>query len=175
MIERLLRMDSNPLTCTHVNQLLHMTHEVGMTEGFFNYYFLSPPADHVYALQGLLSEPFQKETTAGLSSLGQLRWGLHRFFIDALLYFGGVRNAYEELSQKAYEDIVGFFAAKRFDADRMAARGPVLPFHAIPADDRYLIAELACKAYSPMAEGTELLLEFLLLKAYEERGGETKN
>jgi hypothetical protein len=52
----------------------------------------------------------------------------------------------------------------------MIARGAVLPFHKIPADDRYLIAELACKAYSPMAEGTELLIESVLLKAYSDRG-----
>jgi hypothetical protein len=52
----------------------------------------------------------------------------------------------------------------------MSTRGVALPFHAIPVDDRYLIAELACKAYSPLDAGTELLIERVLFKAYKELG-----
>jgi hypothetical protein len=53
----------------------------------------------------------------------------------------------------------------------MRARGPVLPFHPIAADDRYLIAEIACKAYSPVGDGDVLLIEAMLLRAFQERGG----
>jgi len=170
VIERLLGMESNPLTCTHANQLLHMTCELGMSDGFFRYYLADRPKEHPYAWERLLSEPFPGDL-AGVSSLRQLRWGLHRFFTDALLYFGSLRNAYEVLGNETHQRILEFFREKRLDPEGMAARGPVLPFHSIPADDRYLIAELACKAYSQIEQGTELLLEFILLKAYRERGG----
>ena len=169
VIDRLLRLQTNVLTCTHVNQLLHMTNELGMTEDFFNYYFLSAPGNHPYAWKTLLMESFD-ENGQGIRTLGQIRWGLRRFFTDALLYFRSIRDAYEKLSQKSTSELVEFFAKKCFDSKAMASRGLVLPFHAIPADDRYLIAELACKAYSPLEKGTELLIEFVLLKAYQDRG-----
>jgi hypothetical protein len=169
VIERLLRMESNQLTCTHVNQLLHMTHEVGMTDEFFNYYFLESPSNHPYAWKNLLTEPFEVNG-GGVRSLRQVRWGLERFFTDALLYFGSVRDAYEKLGKKSTKELFELFAKRRFDSEGMTARGMALPFHAIPVDDRYLIAELACKAYSPLEKGTELLIEFVLLKAYQERG-----
>ncbi len=160
VIERLLRMESDPLPCTHLNQLLHMMHEVGMTDGFFTYYF---------HLGGSLAGTTLANGT-GIKSLEQICSGLQRFFTDALLHFGGVRIAYEQLARMSYKELLDLFAARRFDPDGMGARGAVLPFHAIPADDRYLIAELACKAYSPMAEGTELFIESVLLKAYKDRG-----
>jgi hypothetical protein len=170
IIDRLLKMEVNPLTCTHVNQLLHMTHELGMTEDFFHYYFLSQPTEHPYSWNNLLPQ-LPKLNGAGLNLLPQLQWGLHRFFTDALLYFGTVRDAYEDLSKKSTPQILDYFAKRRIGSDALEARGPVLPFHAIPVDDRYLIAELACKAYSPLEKGTELLIELILLKAYQERGG----
>jgi hypothetical protein len=48
VIERLLRMESDPLPCTHLNQLLHMMHEIGMTDGFFAYYFSSQAKNHLH-------------------------------------------------------------------------------------------------------------------------------
>jgi hypothetical protein len=169
VIERLLNMESNPLTCTHMNQLLHMMHEVGMSEGFFAYYFLAAPQDHPYEWKNLLPEPLDAHPE-GVRTLRQMRWALQRFFTDALLYFGSVRDAYEKLGSKSAEEIAEFFAKRRFDSQGMSARGVALPFHAIPVDDRYLIAELACKAYSPLEAGTELLIELVLYKAYQERG-----
>jgi len=169
VIERLLKMEPNPLTCTHVNQLLHMTHEVGMTDNFFNYYFLIEPSNHPYAWRSLLTEPFEAND-GGIRSLRQIRWGLLRFFTDALLYFRSVRDAYEKLGRWSTADILDFFAKKCFDLEGMSTRGVTLPFHAIPVDDRYLIAELAYKAYSPLEKTTELLIESVLLKAYQDRG-----
>jgi hypothetical protein len=89
VIERLLNMGANPLTCTHLNQLLHMMHEVGMSDGFFNYYFVAEPRNHPYASKTLLSEPFEANA-GGVQSLRQIRWALQRFFTDGLLYFGSV-------------------------------------------------------------------------------------
>ena len=69
-----------------------------------------------------------------------------------------------------YEQITSFYSSKRYDTAEMQTRGPVLPFNEIPADDRYLIAELACKAYSPRKGSAESLLEAELLKAYKACG-----
>jgi hypothetical protein len=170
IIDRLLRIEKEPLTCTQLNQVLHMADEAGISEGFFKFYFLGCPEGHPHAVQKLLVEP-PETTSSGIDSLRQIRWGLHRFFVDALLYFGNIRAAYQELRQKSYEEIVTFFSDKRFDSDTMAKRGAVLPFHAIPVDDRYLIAEMACKAYTPAPNGAARLIEQTLVKAYRDTGG----
>ena len=170
LVERLCRMDREPVTCTHLNQLLHMAGKAGMSERFFNFYFLTLPEGLGYAVRLLLPTPFEG-VPAGIRSLNQLEWGLRRVFVDSLLYFRSVTRAYEELHGKTFEDLSAFFDAKRFDSNAMASRGAVLPFHSIPADDRYLIAEVACKAYSPMEPGTPLFIETTLLNAYRSRGG----
>jgi hypothetical protein len=170
LVERLMHMPRSPLTRTHLNQFLHLSHEAGVTDGFFAYYFLTQPTQHPYAIDRVLpTVPGLNEQ--GVSSVEQMRWGLHRFFIDALLYFGDLRTAFRELRKKSYVGLQDFFASKRFDSEAMRARGPVLPFHPIPADDRYLIAEIACKAYSPLEVGQPLLIENLLLEAYRQGGG----
>lgn len=165
-MDRLLRMPIEAITKTHFNQLLHLAHEAGVTDGFFKYYFLTVPREHPYTLPAV---PGLNES--GVSSLEQLRWGIRRFFVDALLYFTDVRTAYRELRVMDEEAIRSFFSARRFDSERMRARGPVLPFRPIPADDRYLIAEIACKAYSPIGDGSVPLIESVLLESYRTRGG----
>jgi hypothetical protein len=106
----------------------------------------------------------------GIATLDQLQLGLHRFFVDSLLFFGNFRSAYRILRSMSHGEITEYFSSKRFDTSKMQRRGPVLPFRNIPADDRYLIAELACKAYSPRKGGAESLLEAELLKAYKACG-----
>ncbi len=170
IVKRLIEMQANPVPLTHLNQFLHLTDEAGATDGFFKYYFLSCPTKHPYALEKLFPTlPSLNET--GVSSLDQLRWGLTRLYVDSLLYFGNIRTAYRKLRVYSYGDLEEFFSPKRFDCEGMKARGPVLPFFPIPPDDRYLIAEVACKAYSPIGDGEQLLIEDLLLDAYKERGG----
>jgi hypothetical protein len=172
LLQRLLTMPTDPVTLTQFNQLLHLANEIGVSDGFFRYYFLTLPGRHPYALDRVFDKvPGLNES--GVSSLEQLKWGLHRFFIDSLLYFGDIRTAYEELHGKSHPELERFFAGKRVDSEGMRARGPALPLHQIPADDRYLIAEIACKGYSPIADGAELLIEDVLLKAYKARGGGT--
>lgn len=170
LIDRLLKIPTEPLTLTHLNQFLHLTNEAGVSKGFFGYYFLSAPSTHPYPVDRVFaSGPGLNQNV--VSSLEQLRWGLHRFFLDGLLYFVDLRTAYQELRRKSYNELEGFFASKRLDSAGMQARGEVLPFHFIPADDRYLISEMACKAYSPIGEGASLLVEDMLLEAYRRQGG----
>jgi hypothetical protein len=59
------------------------------------------------------------------------------------------------------------FRQERWDSERMARRGPPLPLHVIPKDNRYLISEMACKCYGPTPkEGGDM--ERALLEAFED-------
>src|SRR5947208_1785376 len=90
ILKRLLSISDAPIGVTHFNQLLHLVHEAGVSEGFFKYYFqeISPlhpyPVDRVLDVQPPLGEK-------GIASVEQLDWGLRRFFIDGLLYYGNIK------------------------------------------------------------------------------------
>lgn len=169
VIQRLMRLEQEPITITHLNQLLHLSHEAGMTDGFFRYYFLSSPASHPYPVEKLLTAA--TINPLGLASLGQVEFGLRRLYTDALLYWGNIRSAYRELRTKSHEEIELFFQCKQYDTSRMKERSKVLPFHSIEVDDRYLISEMACKAYMKDALQNTTLLERLLLEQYKNKGG----
>jgi hypothetical protein len=169
ILNRLLRMPDEPLTKTHFNQLLHLNHEAGVSAGVFQYYFLEEPQKHPYPIDALVPGT-PNLNSIGIASLDQLRLGLHRFLVDSLLFFGDFRTSYRTIRGMSHEEVADFFESKRFNTAEMQTRGPVLPFRNIPADDRYLIAELACKAYSPTRGSGESLLESELLKAYKSCG-----
>lgn len=170
IISRLGEMNNDPVHVTTFNQLLHLVHEAGVSEGFFKYYFQDEPSKHPYSVDKVLdSMPVLDQK--GISSLPQLEWGLRRFFIDALLYWGSIRTAYRELRVKNYQEIVELFSDKRFDCEKMKRRGEVLPFSPIPVDDRYLISEIACKAYSQTDSNDMLHIEDVLFSAYKIAGG----
>ena len=48
LVDHLTKLTSSPLTHTHVNQLLHLSHLAGVSYGFFKYYFLAKPDTHPY-------------------------------------------------------------------------------------------------------------------------------
>jgi hypothetical protein len=169
LVDRLGRLAKEPLSQTHLNQLLHLNHEASFSSGLFRYYFLEAPVNHTYPV-GMVLDGVPKHSPESVDSIDQLRLGLHRFFMDALLFWGNFRTAYRSLRDLSYEGLVSFFVGKRMDTLQMQRRGSILPFEPIPADDRYLIAELACKAYTPKKGNTESLLETELLKAYKASG-----
>ena len=170
VIKRLLNMEKEPITITHLTQILHLSHEAGMTDGFFRYYFLSSPQTHPYPVDRLLIEPILPNPHA-VASLAQLDFGLRRLFTDALLYWGNIRSAYRELRVKTYEEIESYFSSKQYDTAQMMGRSKVLPFRSIEVDDRYLISEMACKAYTKDALQNTTLLERILLEQYKKHGG----
>lgn len=98
--------------------------------------------------------------------------GLYRLYHDSLLYYGTIRNGYRIIRSAKYEELEAFFNNQRFPGDSMAHRGATLPLETINQDDRYLIAEQACKSFDP-PEGDQGLL--LVLKGawqeHVERGG----
>jgi hypothetical protein len=175
IIERLMKLETDPINLTHFNQLLHLNHEAGVTEGFFRYYFLTHPLQHPYPVDKL-SDPIDKKPSLmpGLDeraiwSLNQLKWGLTRLFVDGLLYWGDVRSAFRELRTKTLDELTRFFSEKRVNSEYMRSRGPYLPLHTIEDTDRYLISEILCKALEKPPGSNEIPLLEWLRKAFKDR------
>ncbi|MCC6649655.1 MAG: hypothetical protein IT348_00740, partial [Candidatus Eisenbacteria bacterium] len=80
------------------------------------------------------------------------------------------RQAFRELRSKTYRELVEHFKGKRYATPEMQLRGPIIPLKPIAADERYLISELACKAYEPIEEGEDPLILAELLKAFKSAG-----
>jgi hypothetical protein len=146
---RLGDVDARPLTRSQLNQLLVLSEEAGLSEGFFRYYWLSDPAEHTYDVTQIAGFSNEFLNTDAIRSLEHLKWGLYRFYVDALLYFGNIRSAYRYLRDLSSRELTSFFSTLRFDTEALRRRGEVLPLQPISKDNRYLIAEVACKSFMP--------------------------
>lgn len=157
VFERLNKIDADPLPRQQLNQLLLLSHEAGLSEGFFRYYWLTTP-DHPYDTTRLLPayDPAWTSSNPTIQSLDHLYWGLYRLYIDALLFFGNIRSAYRTLRSKTEQDLVELYTRLRFPTNALKARGPALPLRDIAKDDRYLISEMACKSYGSAGSASEL-------------------
>ena len=144
---RLAELPDNPLTHSQLNQLMHRSHEAGMTLDFFTFYFLTEPENHPFRVP---QPPLDLTNLRDIRTLAHLRWGIDRFALDAAFFFGDFRNAYRELRDRTYDDIAAFFSDRgRIPTEWMKLRGPVMPFESIAITDRHLVSELACKALDP--------------------------
>jgi hypothetical protein len=170
---RLARMDQEPLAKVQLNQLLAFGHEAPVSDDFFRYYWLSCPAQHPYSVRTLPEFDDVWLSSSEIVSIPHLRWGLYRLYTDGLLYFGNVRTAYRKLRALTQPELDRFFGKRRFDTDKIKARGPALPLAPIARDDRYLISEMACKSYGEGEGSTGDLKAALLgaMKAHLARGG----
>lgn len=146
VFDRLARLARDPLSLAQFAQLLVLGHQAPPSEDFLTYYWLIIPTDHPYPISSLsdFKPEFSNNT---IKSLEHLSWGLARLYADSLLWWGNVRAAYLELRDLNADHLRELFRSKRWDTDRMIRRGPPLPVHAIPKDNRYLISEMACKCY----------------------------
>ncbi len=169
LIKALILIESDHLSLTHLNQCLHLSHQAGVSKGFYRYYFLTVPTEHTYPVEKLFSS-LPKLGADKIVSFEQLVWGIHRFFVDALLYFGNVRAAFRNLRNKSYKDLEQYFGNRRYATKAMSSRSKVFPFKVIPIDDRYLIAEVACKAYKVDEANDRTLLEEMLLERFKKHG-----
>lgn len=176
ILDRLIRVNADPLTHSQFNQLLAMSHQANMTKDCFSYYWCRVP-DHPYDVKSI---PDFHESFSGLSvisSIDQLRWGLYRMYVDSLLYFGSIRNGYRALRVAQEHDLRRFYQELRIDTEGLVSRGPALSLKPISRDDRYLIAEMACKSLDPAETGCSEL-EMVLRGAYVEHmqkgGGRVK-
>jgi hypothetical protein len=171
VIQRLKALDRELLTKSQLGQLLILSHEAGPSEGFFNFYWKLVPKKHPYDVRvhgATPDQPFDEGWIEGDSivSLAHLRWGMYRFYVDALLFFGNIRSAYRHLRDRDDDSLVRFFEQKRVDSERLLRRGHHLPLKAISRDDRYLVAENACKSLEPDDAGASDL-ERAILEAYK--------
>jgi len=162
VVDRLTQLDASPLSLNELNQLLILSHEAGVSSGFYQYYWTTKPR-HTYDVAGVPGFDSAWVGSRLIASTFHLYWGLYRFYIDALLYFGNVRSAYRYLRDLSHDDLAVFFTGRRYPTDALRSRGPALPLRAIARDDRYLISETACKTLVPVA-GSEALLKSELVR-----------
>lgn len=166
IFDRLGRIDSAPISKVQLNQLLAFGHEAPVSEDFFRYYWLEAPESHPYDVISIPDYAPEWLQSSAIMSLAHLKWGLYRIFTDGLLWFGNVRTAFRKLRSLNATELERFFSNRRFDTNLIKGRGPALELRTIAKDDRYLIAEMACKSYGDgMASGD---LKAALLEAYQE-------
>lgn len=161
VFDRLAILDTEPLSREQLNQLLILSHEAGVSEGFFHYYWLSSPL-HPYDVTLIPDFNPTWIESSEIQSLEHLRWGLYRLYIDSLLFFGNIRSGYRHLRNYSQDGLNAYFQAKVFDTSKMNKRGIALPLIKIPKDNRYLISEMACKSYDTSDKTTSELKQALI-------------
>ena len=175
IIDRLLKLkeENEPLSNVQLNQLLVLSQEPAVSDGFFDYYWYSCPDKHPYNVTKL---PFYASSYEGLDlikSIEHLKWGLMRIYYDGLLFFGDVKHGYRELCLRDKKELESFFEAQRMDTEGITTRGHSLPFNKISKDNRYLISEMACKSYGEMPTDKSELKSLLIdnWKEHKRKGG----
>jgi hypothetical protein len=165
VVEVLANCEKRPISCEVLNQLLILSHEAGVSGTFFDFYFHYDPHDSGQSWYDPKRLPeFEPRflTSTELLSVNHLKWGLRRLYMDALLSFGNIRQAYRTLRNiNSKNDILAHTNQCGFNTKAMLARGSGLPLEQIPRDDRYLIAEIACKTYDPADPDLPVLTEFM--------------
>jgi hypothetical protein len=165
-------VDESPITKVQLNQLLAFGHEAPVSENFFRYYWLEAPRDHPYDTTSIPNYSEVWLQSAAIMSLAHLKWGLYRIFTDGLLWFGNVRTAFRNLRSLNADELRRFFTHRRFDTKLIKERGPALPLEKIAKDDRYLIAEMACKSYGDGGSTGDLKAALnVAFRTHEEKGG----
>ncbi|HED05383.1 MAG TPA: hypothetical protein ENI61_01705 [Ignavibacteria bacterium] len=154
--ENLLRNigEKTPLTFSQINQLLHLLHFGSISLGFFKYYFCTAPKYHIYkvsSIEGYEESFFEPDSPPikTIKTIKQLNWGLHRFHIDALFFYGNINNAFIELRTKSEEALEKKFKNKRFSPlNDFKIRGDMFAFEAMKNNEKYLTSEIAYDALS---------------------------
>ena len=144
VFDALADLETNPLSRARLNQLLTLAHEAPVSQPLFAYYWLSAPK-HPYDVRLVPCFDERWLDLQNIQSIDQLYWGLYRFYVDALLYFGSIRTAYQRLRQLSESDLYSFFAGHWIEG--LEERGEALLLSQIAKDNRYLISEMACKSF----------------------------
>ena len=147
VIDSLTDIEAHPLTKARFNQLLTLAHEAPITDALFYYYWLHVPDKHPYDVRSIPCYDDEWMECDRIYSLDHLYWGLYRFYVDALLFFGNVRTAFQRLRKLSGEEILLFFERERIAPIDLSQRGAPLRPDKIAKDNRYLISEMACKSY----------------------------
>jgi hypothetical protein len=165
VFDRIKSIDANPIGRAQLNQLLHLCHEPGVSDGFFRYYWMSRPKCHPYEVEIIPGYSVNALKGDLIQSQEHLKWGLYRLYVDALLFFGDVRIAFNKLRSLSAKQLDELFQSKRFDTEGMSRRGPAIPLINIAKDNRYLISEMACKSHAAPG-GRQSDLRTFLLEAF---------
>ena len=144
VFEALADLETRPLSRARLNQLLTLAQEAPVSQPLFSYYWLKAPK-HPYDVRHIPCYDEHWHGSKNIQSIDQLYWGLYRFYVDALLYFGSIRTAYQRLRQLSDSELHSYFADHRFDG--LEERGDALLLSPIARDNRYLISEMACKSF----------------------------
>jgi len=161
------RLPEAPLSLEQLNELLYLTNRRHVTADFFSYYFLSSPQHHPYRYSSLLEAAPNIHHSRVASAL-QLEFGIRRFLADSLMYFPSTQVAHETLGGMRQPELASFFATRCMDTDHMEARTPPHPLQLIDPEDRWLLSELACKAYATDA-GLDPVILTELTKAWRDK------
>jgi hypothetical protein len=164
VVEVLVNCEQRPISCEVLNQLLILSHEGGASRGFFDFYFIyDPHADGNIWYDPKTFPEFEGRFIGAseLLSLNHLKWGLRRLYMDAILSFGNIRQAYRSLRTQDKAGIIARLKERAFNKKEMMGRGSGLPLQSIARDDRYLIAEIACKTYDSADASMPRLAEFM--------------
>ena len=151
VFDALADLETHPLSRARLNQLLTLANEAPVSQPLFTYYWLKAP-EHPYDVCRVPNFDERWPGSKNIQSIDQLYWGLYRFYVDALLYFGSIRTAYQRLRQLSETDLHSFFASYRITG--LEERGEALLLSQITKDNRYLISEMACKSFE-VVEGKE--------------------
>ncbi len=151
IFNRLSEIDNKPLSKEELNQLLILSHEAGVSDGFFEYYWLNAPF-HPYDVTSIPEYQkkwinYSKINNSKIHSLDHLYWGFYRLYVDSLLFYGNIRTGYRDLRTKTEKELGDFFESKRFSTTKMKNRGQTLRLNPIPKDKRYFISEMAYKSF----------------------------
>lgn len=176
VLNRLTRIEDEPLSREQMNQLLILSHEAGVSPGFFKYYWLTN-SPHPYDITSIPDYQAEWFKDSKIQSLNHLRWGLYQLYIDSLMFFGNIRTGYRYLRNKTEDEIKSFFQSKMYNTADMVKRGNALPLVYISKDNRYLISEMAYASYGSNPE-TPGELKKVLLDAWQDHkkrvGGKAK-
>lgn len=172
IFDRLGQLDALPLSFVQFNQILSLGRLAQISHGFFEFYWFTVPKHHPYdvtKLPGFQEDWIKQELVV---SLDHLIWGFYRLFVDALLWYGNVRTAFEETRDRHLMDLQYSYERHRFETEDMKKRGPSLGLNTIARDNRYLISEMACKSYGVDPRSGDLKAALLnAYKQHEAHGG----
>lgn len=162
--EHLSNLDTQPLSHSEMDQFLILSGLEGVSQDFFRFYWTDFPALHPYDVTccGEYNEAWKKSDE--IISIDQFAFGWTRFYTDALLYFGDVQRGYEFLAGRTFDQLESFFHRFVSPESDMRRRGRRVVVTEIPKDQRFLIAEMACKTL----EGDRPLVLEELERAYHD-------
>lgn len=163
------------LSYAKTNQLLHLLNFGPVHQGFFQYYFCDAPKHHVYDVKIIekweddFTDILGKNKPLEIKTVKQLDWGLYRFYIDALLFFGNIESAFHQLRKYTYKELKVFFLEHGFcEEHEIQSRGDVFKFKTLDIDPKFFVSEIACDHI----EGGGLKKE--LLSRYDENKNKNK-